>query len=452
MTDSQYKNKSLVGLDPTSPAIGNLRRNSALRWAPFAGLLRAQDTVPATSRRVVASWSLGGAQDWAQPTGTADPGVGAPVAHVYPTDTVWRTLGIHRAHVTPGCELWAHLIYCPAGLTQFDAGGGVNFASAGAWAEFRVRATWTNGGSTDGPNDHSVAMEGSTLGTYGGREASGAGQNWTSLRRKKITAIRPADYLVDPAEAVAFSEWSDVELELQVRGGSRLVAVVVYEMPRAHVTLHSNAGLTSVHAMPGGNAPLTPLPMTKAPDGVTYEEHRFGTLRMAQVAERQSDRLGLRPFSFSTWDESTVNVVTATENAPIAVTSASFVDLMNSAITTYSDDNPGWLIAGSNAQLHRLCDPTLIAAGRFAVIPVRVHVEATPAAAGTAVVRVQSGPWEYVDVTITGGGARAWFSAVGFLRSQVFADHNQATAQIFARTSSGTLNVRNVSVDFGHWA
>jgi len=450
VTNEQYKAKTLTGLDPTSPAIGGLAPWTRLRWSPFGAVMRAQDTVPATSRRTVAAWSLSGATDWAQQPGTVDPGVAAPTGHVYPTDTTWRTLGTYQAHVTPGCELRAQVLYCPAGLTQFDTGGGVNFASAGAWAELRVRATWTNGASTDGPNDHACTMEGSNKGDYGGLENSGAGQNWNDLREKQIVNIRPAEYLTDPTVAVAFSEWSDVLLQIQVRGGARVVAVRVYEVPRAHVTLHSNAGLTSVHAMPPSLAPQTSFPQTKATDGTTYEEHRFGSVRTLQVAERQSERLGPRPFCFSTWNESTHDTLTDTDVDPLTTASSSLVDLFNSSITAYDDNNPGWIIDGSNAQLHRLCDARLIARGRFAVIPVRVRVDASRSA-GTGTVRVQSGPYEWVDVSIT--GARDWYEAVGYLRSQVFADHNSASCQVFGRCSGGgTLSLYGVSVDFGQWA
>lgn len=448
MSNDQYKVKSLVGLQPTRPAIGNLRANSVLRHAPFLGTMRAQDTVPATSRRTLASWSLAGADDWAQPNGSTDPDAGGASPQAYPTDT-WRTLQDVRAHVTPGCILRGLVLYCPAGLVHK---GGGPWESDGAWAEARVLATWTNGVNTDGPNAHSILMEGSQKGTYTGLENSGAGQNWSDLRRKAIYGIEPAEFTTDPTVAVAFSEWSDVRLQLQVRGGARVVAFLVYEVPRAHATLHSNSGLTSVHAIPATNGQLTPMPMTTAPDGTDYDEYRFGTLRTMQVAERQSERLGPRILHGGAWNEDTIDVLTDTEADPIAVTSASFVDIFDSSITSWAETNPGYLITGSNAQLHRWNDPTLIAAGRFAVVPVRVRIDATPAAAGTAVVRVQSGPYEWIDVTIAGGGARAIFTAIGFLRSQVFADHNVSTCQILARTSSGTLNLRNWSIDFGHWA
>ncbi len=450
MSDTEWKLKALVGLQPTSPALGGLRPNSVMRFAPFGAVMRAQDTVPATSRRIVASWSLSGAVDWAQPAGTVDPGVNAPTGHVYPANDVWRTLGTFRSKVTPGCELWAHVLYCPAGLVQRDVGGGVNFEANGAWAEFRVQVEWASAGNTilgGAGTAYTVLMEGSTKGTYGGLENTGRGQNWTTLQRKRITGMRQPSFVTDPAVAAEFSEWPDTEIILSIRGGARVVAAVVYEMPKAHVTEHDYAGLTSVVAMPAGLGKLTPVPMVKSPDGATYEEHRFGTLRMMQVAERQSERLGPRPFQLTTWREDSHDVTADTEGDAITTTSATFVDLFDSTITTWSVDNPGFIIAGSHAQLHRLTG-TLIGDGDFAVIPVRVRVDAGRSA-GTGTVRIQTSLNEWVDVAIT--GARGWYTAVGYLRSQVFPDESIATAQVFIRTTAGTLSIYGISVDFNWW-
>lgn len=445
MTNEQYKARTLLGLDPTSPAIGGIAPWTRLRWSPLGALMRAQDTVPATSRRIVASWSLSGAQDWAQPNGTNDPNAGGASPQTYPTND-WRTLGVHQAHVTPGCELRAQVLYCPAGLVHK---GGGPWASDGAWGEFRVRATWTNGVATDGPNNHSMMMEGSTKGTYTGLENSGAGQNWSDIREKQITDIRPAEYLTDPAVAVDFSEWTDVELTLQIRGGARVIAVCVFEVPRAHVTLHSNDQLTSVHAMPPSNAPQTSFPQTKAADGTTYEEHRFGTRRLMQVAERQSERLGPRIMSMSAWNESTIDPLTDTEPDPLTVQSASYLDLITGA-AGYDLNGPGWIVAGSNAQLHRLCDPRLIARGRFAVVPARVRVDAS--CTGTGTVRVQCGRYEWIE--IGGITSRDVYTAVGYLQSQIFADHNAPPLQVLGTSgnASRVLSVYGVSVDFGQWA
>lgn len=446
MTDTQYKSKTLIGLDPAYPAIGGLAPNTLARWSPLGGIERAQDTVPASSRRVVVDWSISGATDWAQPNGSVDPGTGA---QNYPDATLWRRVGTYRATVTPGCELRARVLYCPAGLAQKNI---VPFGwiSAGAWAKLRIGTVWTVGASTTGPHYREMTMAGSTDGTWGGLEAGGVGgRNWSDLRIKDIVDIRPPTFTSDASVASTYSEWSSVEIRIDVRGGARVLQVVIYEWPLAHVQLHNNASLKSVHATPASLAPQTPLPMVKPPNGATYQENRFGTTQVQQVTERQSERIGPRVASLASWRESDASIYLASEGNPWTTSSSSFVDV-NGGSATYNRSDPGWLVAGGHAKLHRLCEPRLIMrAGVAAVVPVRVRVDASQAL-GTGTVRVQSGDYEWVDVPIT--GARAWYSVTGYLESQVYGDHAWAVLRVFLRsTGIATLSVYGVDVDFGQW-
>lgn len=443
MTDSQYKTKVIAGLDPAVPAVGGLAPYTRARWAPLRALFVAQDTVPATSRRTIAEVGLNGAAEWAQPTGLfPNPASG----HVYPYDNVWRTLHTTRANLTPGCELRAHVMACPSGHVQKT-----NDTSDGAWGELRVRVTWTNGASSSGPHDWTVTIPGSSLGTWGGDEATGDGDNWGNLLEREIAEIRPPGYDSDPAVQAAYSEWSHVTVAIAVRGGMRLVHATVFEYPLAHTTEHDDDGLTSVHAMPPGVQPPVSRPVSKAPDGATYEEHRFGTRRMLQVAERQSERLGPRILSWSSYDESTHDPVNDTEADPITVTSAGFVDLNDSSITSYAATQPGFVVAGAHAQLRRLAGP-YIADGRFGVVPVRVRVDASCTGTG-GVVRVQCGRG-YVDVLVP-SSTRSWVTATGNLQSQVYPDDGDAPPLVLLGSSGSgtrTLSVWNVAIDFGQWA
>jgi hypothetical protein len=96
-----------------------------------------------------------------------------------------------------------------------------------------------------------------------------------------------------------------------------------------------------------------------------------------------------------------------------------------------------------------LCDPNkIMAGGAAAVVPVRVRMDAV-VSAGTGTVRVQSSPCEWVDTTI--GTLRGWYTAVGYLETQVAGDHSWATLRVFIRAAGGTLSLYGVSVDFGSW-
>lgn len=447
MADTAFKSKVLVGLEPTRPAIGGLAPRTLMRWAPLGALMRAQDTVPASSRRVVVDWTIGGAIGWAQPNATVNPNAldgGGFHIHSYPY-AVWRRLATERVMVTPGCELAARVFYCPAGWVEkaTDEGDGI-------WAEVRIGATWTNGGSSVGPNYRGCLMEGSQLGTWGGAQNSEAGANWADLRHRDILEIRPPGFTSDPAVSSVYSEWSSVELQLEIRGGARVTQVVIYEVPLAHVQAHDDAGEKSVHALPTSLAPQTPLPQSEPGQPAVNEEHRGGLGQLQDVAQRQSERLGPRIATIHSWRESDTSIWQQTEANALTTASATMVDLFNSAITTYSQDNPGWIVAAGHAKLHRLCEPRrIMRGGGAAVVPVRVRVDASRSA-GTGVVRVRSGAYEWVDVSVTGG--RAWYTATGYLESQVYGDHSWANLQLFGQCSGGgTLSVWNVSVDFGEW-
>lgn len=451
MTDTQYKVKSLLGLDIAYPAIGLLRPMAPCRWAPFGAVMRAQDTIPASSRRVVAEYSLSGAEDFDQPNGSVNPGtIASPTGQFYPTDN-WRTLGTFYSRITPGCELRANILYTPAGLVQKLIAS--TYVSDGAWAEVRVGVTWTGPGATAGPIYHAIACEGSASGTYGGGQPTVDGGDWVAIREQQITGIRPPGVDLTPATAEDYSEWSDAAITLAIRGGARVIHIVVYEVPLLHVSLHSDAGELSVHAMPAGLAPQTPIPMESAPDGATYQEHRFGTVRLAQVAARQSERLGPRILHWTAYTETDTDMWGSPEALPATVTSTSLVELVGSGslgtpATSYLVDGRGWIVGGAHAQLHRLCDPSLIMRQQGSIVPVRVRVDATMTG-GTGTVRVQCGLYEWVDVTVT--GARGVYTHTGYLESQVHDDDDAPAAMLFGRVTAGTLEVYSVSVDFGSW-
>lgn len=445
--DTQYKAKGLATLDPISPVLGGLAPMTPLRWAPVGAAMRAQDTIPATSRRIVAQWSLSSAEGWAQPAGTVNPNTpfGTPN---YP-DNTWRRLGSFAANVTPGCELRSYAVYSLAGLVQKTVLS--DYVSDGAWAEVRVGVTWTHGASSTGPHYRTSAMAGSPTGTYTGGELDGPGQEWSALQVTPTARHVPPGYLDDPAVAAAYSEWSSARIELEIRGGARVVEIVVYEHPVSHVTDHDDDGLTSVHAMPATQAPLTPGPLTKAPDGPTYEEHRFGTRRLAQVAERQSERLGPRIMHWSAWDEDEAAIWEQAEGTPRTTSSTSFVHLLDStvSITSYALNTPGWIVAGAHAQLARLCDPVLIGRGAIGAVPMRVRVDASRATAN-GTVRVQCGRYDWVDVTVTGG--RAIYTRTGYIETQVTPDQDAWPLVVWISSAAGgTLSVYSVSVDFGTW-
>lgn len=449
MSDSQWKSKKLAGLAPAFPAIGGLSANTLMRWSPLRAALEAQDHVPAQSRRVLAEYSLSGSDEWECPDDTAGDPNNAGGAQLYPGGT-WRTVGTFWSKLTPGCQLEAHVTFAPAGTVQKDTGGGF-WIHDGAWAEFRAAVTWYHSGGSTGPHYFAIAMSGSGLGAYGGGEQTDPAAEWGALDEKWLEGIRPPAFDGTSATAELYSEDADVRIVLQQRGGARVVHATVSEVPYWHVQAHNDAGDVCVVGMPAGTAPLMPLPQEDPADGATYQENRWGLTRMVQVANRQAERLGPRPLHITCYDAS-ANEWDQTDPTPWTVTSTSFVELDNSTVTAYDADFAAYCVAGAHAKLHRLAEPLLISRDEHNTIPVRVHLDAEKSGAGAATVRVQAGPYSWVDLTVA-SGARAHYEVVGYLRSQVHADDSAGALQIFARVASGgTLSVHGISIDYGQHA
>jgi len=428
---------------PSTATLGQLAPLTIQRLDPFRRLWRAQDSQPGQARRVLAEYSLSGAEQWGVPDGTTNPASGA---NTYPLEDDWREVGTYNGRLTAGCMLETHLMYCPAGLVQRTEG--LAYVSAGAWAELRVGVTWTNGAESTGPHYWTAAMAGSPFGPYGGGENEGAGEDWENLRERLIEAIRPPGSEDDLDLAADYSEWSDVEITLEVRGGERIVHAVVYEMPDRHVQRHDNSGPLTVHGAPAADVPFPGSARESAPEVSVYENHRLGTVRTMQTAERQGERLGPHVLAWS----SSRHLGDFSGNRYLEVTAdANFVDVFDSNFEGWDAEYPGWVVAGSVAQLHRLHGQSMD--DRAAVVPVTVWLDASrgDVGVGDAVVRLQSGPYEWIDVEFDNSVPRRTIKAYGYLESQVHGDHAAANLVVQAQVTGRSLRLYGVSVAFGHW-
>lgn len=106
------------------------------------------------------------------------------------------------------------------------------------------------------------------------------------------------------------------------------------------------------------------------------------------------------------------------------------------------------MCAAAHAQVHHLDDPDLIVGGEAAIIPVHVVVEARLSGAATeGVVRIQSGPYEWIDVAVTSAN---WSTlrATGYFDSQAATDHTWTTLQVFATIDAGAVEIRGALAAF----
>jgi hypothetical protein len=198
--------------------------------------------------------------------------------------------------------------------------------------------------------------------------------------------------------------------------------------------------------------------MTDRTDGPVYTDRRFGSHQLLRVAHQQAEVLGPRILSWSPWSSNTVsfeqlNSFLEDDVEPIAIDSTTFVDIITGA-AGYDPARAGWLVHASHAQLHRYCDAAMVfPTGGRAVVPVRVVVRAAWSAGDEGelgVVRVQSSATEWVDVEFTtGGGTVESIEVLGWLETQVAADHATAVLQVLARQVGDGLRIYGIDIDWG---
>lgn len=430
----------IVPDEPKTASVVAVAPNSTLRLDPNRKAWRAQDS-QVCAQRVLAEYHLDGSNSWPVPVGTVDPSSGS---QQYPQDTVWRTVAVHHARLTPGCALSMHCIYCPAGLTQRNVGA--NWFSAGAWAHLRATVTWTNGASTV-TTEHTISMEGSLKGDWGGEENSAASSDWSSLKEQTIALMVPTDFDTDPATGVLYSEWTEVEIELEVRGGERIVHAIVHEVPHVHWQDHDDAGLLTVHGAPTGNLDKPRKPQTKARNGTSFDDNRKGTTRALQAMQRQGERLGPRILQWAANSHATT-AWSIGDQSPLTVSGSATAlrNAFDTSLSGYNEDHPGWIVAGSMAQLHRL-NGEMFMRGRAAVVPVRVIVDCARTTTSSTL-RLQSSAFEWIDITIP--SSRDEVVAYGYLASQVYGDQFRGILlPLCTVPNDGTVvSLYNISIDF----
>jgi hypothetical protein len=431
----------IVPNEPKTSSVVAVAPNSTLRLDPNRKVWKAQDS-QVCSQRVLAEYHLDGSNSWAVPTGTVDP----TTANAYPELNTWRTVAVHHARLTPGCVLSMHCIYCPAGLTQLNAGGIIGWISKGAWAHLRATVTWTNGASSV-TTEHTISMEGSLKGDWGGAENTAASSDWSSLKEQTIALMVPTDFDTDPATAVLYSEWTEVEIELEVRGGERIVHAIVHEVPYVHWQDHDDAGLLTVHGAATGNLDKPRMPQTKARDGATFDDNRKGTRRALQAMQRQGERLGPRILQWAANSHATT-AWSIGDQSPLGVSGSATAlrNAFDTSLSGYNEAHPGWIVAGSMAQLHRL-NGELFMRGRAAVVPVRVIVDCERTTT-SSLLRLQSSVFEWIDITIP--ASRDEVVAYGYLASQVYGDQFRGILlPLMTVPNDGTLaSIYNISIDF----
>lgn len=449
MSDTEHKWVITANKVVHRPALYPVSGQRPLTRAPVAAVLRAQDSVLGRPKVVVAQQHRSGSDEWKIP-GTAPAG---GTTQSYPTQDTWQQVSIFRCRLPPGCALEAHVVYSPSGLTEVL--NSPNWELAGAVGQWRAQITFDNG------TDSETVTVGLDL--PGSKEANaavpgGEGEGWNVLQHRKIEDIIPEAALNSAKEMQKWSEWPLVTIAIDQAGGARILHALVFTRPFAHAQDHDEAADVSAHAYSEGGATPdqlpTPYPQTEAADGGTFEEQRFGSQRLVEVAGEQGEKMGPRILVGSAHAELEANVLD-TDGEPLNVTSATPVSIYDGS-TAYSEGMPGYVVGASYAQLRHISGEIALR-GRAAVIPVRVWVYAALAGgASKAYLRVQASAWSWVDVPITSSTAQSW-TWTGYLEAQAIPDPDLDSDGVLASCAplayvvgGGSVDVYDWAVSFGH--
>jgi hypothetical protein len=435
---------------PAKPSIETLTALTPVEWHPQRNACAGQDTLVGSARRPIFGWGLEGAELW--PWDETDP------ASAWPALSDWRVVGRDQvAKLTPGNYLRLHVLYVPSGNTRTVLTDAALYPDG--W--IRVEVTWSCGGEETGPHTYDVQLPAVA---EDGMLPTGSGALWGQVRELELVEIFPPDVDDDLATAAAYSEGVRATFTVYVRGGARVIDAVLLEHPLRHVQAHDSEAPVSCHgAAQGGHVPLaamTRVPQTDRRDGALFDDRRWGSHQLLRVAHQQAEVLGPRILSWSPWSSNEasyeqLNSLGEDDVEPVEITSSSFVDVVTSA-AGYDPARPGWLVHASHAQLHRYCDSAVIfPTGGRAVVPVRVVVRAYclpgDSPADTGIVRIQSSPTEWIDVSFpdAAGGIES-LEVVGWLETQVAADHATAVLQVLARqTGDASIRIYGIDIDWG---
>lgn len=438
MTDTAFKHTPLAELSPGSASTVALRPLTVMTHEAQRAVAAAQDTVVAGSRRVVGTWGLDGSSSFAVP----DTGLQGPGMQSHPHRDTLRLAGsIFCNRLTPGSFVAARLYFIGSGST---AVGGPPWSDGGPGGAVTLEHSWASGASTDGPHAVETVLEASPV-VDSAIPAVQAGF-WHQLQVIELGGFQPDD-IATPATGVLWVEDLELQLEVKLRGSPRIQSVVVYERPVRAIYDHDEVADEAVNGQGPVEVPQSTVPQIEAADGATFEERRFGTHQLLRVADRHQRVVGPILMQWLAHDESSQDPLEDIE--PVEVTSTTFVDLLEPVVTAYDRDRAGWITAAAHAKVHYLNDRVLIMPGGVAaVVPCRVVVEAKiTGVIGT--VRVQTGEYEWIDVTITSAGYTENL-ATGYAESQVTPDHAWGTTQVFLKVQgAGSMDVKAVAVTFG---
>ena len=422
----------------TTP-LGPLRGGQFAKRSRVLSAFRDADDILGNGRRVLGRVGLHGeARHQVGSTSTSSPG------QTYPLKTASRVAFRWKGLLTPGHWPTVSALVVPSGATQVFVGGiGWVLDAAAGWIAVTVAFT----GPASETVTHSFSLPASGEANAG--EGAAAGWAWSALRRVGPSMVSPADALQNITTARTWSEGVTAEITIAYRGGVRCVDLVVQEAPGKYArSLGVDAASTFTAPLAVGGTGFAPAtyPSTLPLEETSATDPTFGAELLADVIDRQHSRLGPVLAQWSGWREA--GAVTLLEGQGVTTTSLTYVNLIDTALTTWSAASPGWSLAsGGQAQQYGTSEPRRITRDVDACVAVRCWVYGARTGGGTSTVRFQTADYSIAEVAVTGATA-GWWSATGHLRCGL-GPEDTSVLQILGKLAvAGTLTVRYIVVEY----
>jgi len=453
MSNNQYKVRDYKGgIKVQSFSISEIQASypSPLKAEYWEADLGSLDYPFGKSARLVCSQHTGGSNGWL--VGNAASG-GA--SQTYPDATTWRKVLQHKCQLAPGAALFFRVICLESGQTEEYVGSLGTWEPTGVQGAIRLSVGYEN--ILNQTSSATFTKQLPVSANANGEENTGNGKSWDQIQC--LTALgltHPSEAKLSAAEQKKWSEWPALSIEIAHQGGARIIHASVWEIPYQHSATHTETEVS----LPAWTGSTLPRPQIEDADGVTYEEHRFGSLRSLQAAYRQSQRFGAHIASWSSYAEGLAEV-TDTTNDPVQVTSTSYVGLsVGSHYEGWETSFPGYAIhAPPNGRapenLHTRMRIGADADGEYyaATIPVRCAVLARFTAAGsnTGTIKFQSSERSMVLVEIDQVDTYQWYEQTGWLEASSSGRDSWPNLMDFAKVTGGTMEVIDWSVEYGDY-
>lgn len=430
------KTRNLQGAATTTPPIDALGGGRpALAHRVHSTHVQA-DNLLGNDRNVVARVGLHGASLFQVAT-DIDPD---DFTQIYPLRSVARTAArVPPFAVLPGHFLRLTALVCPSGLTV-KPGAEVlvdNWIDDGAYGRIDVAIAWTGSPGVVATN-HSVQLP--TSSETWAAEVLTAGAAWAGLKRVEIPLMVPTGATATAAALRTWSEGVTASVAIAYRGGVRAVDVVLQQVPFGYArslgvdTLYSSALVTN----PAGQTVLD-YPLAYPVERRSASDPTYGSLLLADVADRQQHGLGPVLAQWTAWDESTTSPL-VTASPSVDTTSTSFVDMLDGSPAAWSGDLPGWCVSGAASQQFKSSNPRRELRDKNACVPVRCWAYCSHSLTGGATFRFQSEAYAIADLEVA-GTSPAWRSCTGHLRAGVHAKDASVLRVLGRSVESGLLKL-----------